>query len=82
VETAFVVQSAGCEACAKLIREALEPLGAVGAIEIDEAADTAAVTIASTGELAEESVGTILAAASAGGGHEYRVEPGSWRTSR
>jgi copper chaperone CopZ len=82
VETAFVVQSAGCEACAKLLRESLEPLGAVGEIEIDEAADTAFVTIASTEALTEDSVSALLAGASAGGGQDYRVSPGSWRTSR
>lgn len=73
----FVVQEAGCESCARLVRAALEPLGTVEAVEIDEAADEATVRIA--GETTEEEVNLALVGASGGVGHAYRVRPGSWR---
>lgn len=73
----FVVSEAGCESCAKLVREALEPLGAVESIDVDEAADEATVEL--TGEVTEADVNVALAGASEGVGHAYRVRPGSWR---
>lgn len=78
MEISFVVEEAGCESCAALVRDALEPLGAVGSVEIDEAADVAAVTLSPAGPLGEAEVGAALAEASAGTGHAYRVQPGSW----
>jgi copper chaperone CopZ len=76
----FVVEEAGCESCAKLVREALEPLGTVESIEIDEAADVAAVRLDTTGAT-ESDVDRALAAVSVGAGHAYRVRPGSWDAS-
>lgn len=73
----FVVSEAGCESCAKLVREALEPLGAVESIDVDEAADEATVEL--TGKVTEADVNVALAGASEGVGHAYRVRPGSWR---
>jgi copper chaperone CopZ len=77
VSPAFVVDEAGCESCAALVREALERLGTVESVEIDEAADVSRVVL--TGAVSEEQVGAALAGASAGGGHAYRVRAGSWR---
>ena len=73
----FVVEQAGCESCARLVRGALEPLATVESIEVDEDADAATVRL--TGEATEDDVNLALAAASEGSGHEYRVRPGSWR---
>ena len=73
----FVVSEAGCESCAALVRDALEPFGTVETVEIDEAADEATVRL--VGEASEEAVNGALAEASAGVGHTYRVRPGSWR---
>ena len=74
----FVVEQAGCGSCAARVREALEPLGAIDAIEIDEQADSAAVQLDADGAIAEHEVEGALASASLGSGHEYRVKPGSW----
>lgn len=75
----LVVEQAGCESCAERVRRALEPLAVVERVEIDEAADAAAVTLA--GEPSEDAVAAALAEASAGAGHAYRVRPGSWGPS-
>lgn len=69
----FVVEEAGCESCAALVREALEPLAAVETVEPDHDADTAAVRV--RGELTEAAANEALAAV----GHAYRVRAGSWR---
>ena len=74
---AFVVEAAGCESCAKLVRAALEPLGGVGSIKVDEAADEAVVRLDTRGAT-ESDVNRALAVVSAGAGHDYRVRPGSW----
>ena len=74
----FVVAEAGCESCAALVRDALEPLGTVESVEIDEAADEATVVLADTGAT-EIEVGAALAEASEGTGHAYAVRAGSWR---
>ncbi len=81
MERTFVVVNAGCSSCAELVRSALEPLAAVSGVEIDESADTATVTLTGAAGVAEDSVNAALSAASAGGGHEYRVQPGSWGTA-
>lgn len=73
----FVVEQAGCESCAQLVRGALEPLGTVEAVEVDERADEATVRLG--GETTEEEVNLALAGASQGVGHAYRVRTGSWR---
>ena len=77
MEVTFVVEQAGCESCAARVRAALEPLAAVQAIEIDEAADAATVRVSDAGS--QEAVDAALAAASRGSGHAYRVRPGSWQ---
>lgn len=73
----FVVEEAGCESCARIVRGALEPLGTVESVEVDETADEATVRLAAGAT--EEDVNAALAAASEGVGHAYRVRPGSWR---
>jgi copper chaperone CopZ len=77
----FVVEQAGCSSCADRVRGALEPIATVDPIEIDEAADAAAVRLRSASLLSEETVGEALREASVGSGHEYRVQAGSWRMS-
>jgi copper chaperone CopZ len=77
VTVSFVVTEAGCESCARLVRAALEPLGSVEAVAVDEAADEARVLLA--GAASEDDVNAALERASAGAGHAYRVRPGSWR---
>ena len=78
-EIEFIVQEAGCTSCAALVREALAPIAAVQAIEVDESADCASVRVASPGELRQEDVDRALLEASSSAGHDYRVKPGSWR---
>lgn len=77
----FDVEEAGCDSCAALVTDALEPLATVAAIEIDEEADRAHVTLDAPDGLAEDAVAAALAEASEGVGHAYRVRPGSWRTA-
>ena len=72
----FLVEEAGCDSCAKLVREALEPLGAVDSIEVDEDADVALVRLEAS--VGEDDVNRALTEVSAGAGHAYRVRPGSW----
>ena len=72
----FTVEQAGCESCGKLIAEALSQVGSVESIEIDEAADTAAVVL--SGSPVREAVDASLVEASAGAGHVYSVQAGSW----
>lgn len=74
-----MIEHAGCSSCADRIRTALEPLAVVERLEVDEAADVASVTVAAD-TLSEHAVGSVLAAASVGSGHEYRIAPGSWRS--
>jgi hypothetical protein len=76
----FVVEHAGCESCGRLVTQALKPLGTVQLLEIDESADTASVVFAPAVDVALEVVDRVLAAASGGAGHAYRVRRGSWRT--
>ena len=79
MKVAFDVEQAGCESCARLVSAALAPFGAVETLDVDEAADTASVVLAPGEEPDQVAVDTALAAASAGGGHLYRIRPGSWR---
>ena len=76
-EVVFEVEQAGCESCAARVRAALEPLGEVAEIAIDEQADAATVR-ARGASFSEDAVNVALAAASRGSGHEYRVRVGSW----
>ena len=75
----FVVEEAGCESCAALVREALAPFGAVESVEVDEVADVAFVRLAASAS--EPDVNQALADVSASAGHTYRVRPGSWRAA-
>ena len=81
LERRFVVENAGCPSCAERVQRALEPLGIVDDITIDEQADTAAVSMRIDQTIEEEMVNSVLAGASTGAGHAYRVRSGSWSTS-
>lgn len=76
----FVVEEAGCTSCAELIRETLGEIGLVAQIEVDEVADFSLVRFAPPGLLSADDVDRMLALASGGSGHGYRIKPGSWRT--
>lgn len=73
----FVVEQAGCASCAELIRDALGELGVVEEVEVDADADTAAVSLEAGRPVAAEELERILAEASTGSGHEYRIREGS-----
>ena len=79
MSVAFTVEQAGCESCGELIGSALAAIGAVESIEIDEAADTAAIVL--SGAPGRDVVDAALAEASAGAGHAYRIQAGSWRST-
>lgn len=81
-ETVFVVEQAGCESCAALVRDALEDVAAVDDVAVDEASDSATVRLRAGTSLSVDEVDRLLAEASAGTGHAYRVRPGSWRSGR
>ena len=74
----FVVEQAGCSSCATRVRDALSELGTVHDVAIDEAADVASVSL-SASSVSDNGVNDALRKASAGAGHQYRVQPGSWR---
>jgi copper chaperone CopZ len=76
-ELTFLVDEAGCTSCAARVREALEPLGEVLTVDVDEAGDRAEVRFAV--DVSETSVNRALAEASRDAGHAYRVVPGSFR---
>ena len=75
----FEVEHAGCSTCAERIRDALSTVVTIEEITIDEGTDTARVLIRREAAIQEPAVNEILAQASAGSGHEYRIKPGSWR---
>jgi heavy-metal-associated domain-containing protein len=79
MKVAFDVEQAGCESCGRLVSAALAPLGAVEALEVDEAADTASVVLVPIADADQTAFDDALAAASSGAGHLYRIRPGSWR---
>jgi hypothetical protein len=78
-EIEFAVEQAGCPSCAARLRGAFETIATVDAVEIDEKADAAAVRLRSPDPISEDAIGKLLSEAAAGSGHEYRVQPGSWR---
>ena len=78
-EFSFEVEQAGCASCAARVRGALAPLLEISALEIDESRDTAVVVARAAEEPPVERIDELLAAASEGAGHTYRVRPGSWR---
>ena len=77
-KVSFVVAEAGCESCAERVRAALAPLATVDSVVIDEKGDSATVVLELTNELRVQQVQDALARASAGAGHTYRVQSGSW----
>ena len=79
VEVSFEVEHAGCASCAARVRGALAPLLEISALEIDEALDAAMVIARAAEEPPVETIDELLAAASEGAGHAYRVRPGSLR---
>lgn len=78
---AFTVENAGCPSCAARIREALGELGAVELVTVDQTRDATDVRLAGGSTIARDVVDNILAEASSGSGHAYRVAPGSWTTA-
>lgn len=78
--TVFEVEQAGCPSCAVRVRGALEALVAVAELTIDEEQDVATVRLAAEAATSEDDVNRVLAEASQGSGHAYRVKPGSWRS--
>jgi copper chaperone CopZ len=79
--TEFEVEHAGCESCAERVERALGPLLAIEGIDIDEAADSATVRLRSAATASVDDVNRVLASASHGSGHAYRVKPGSWQAT-
>jgi copper chaperone CopZ len=77
MSVAFDVEQAGCESCGKLIGTALNLVGTVESIEIDEKSDTAKVVL--SGDAQRAAVDAALEEAAAGAGHAYRVRADSWR---
>lgn len=76
MRVAFSVEQAGCESCAKLIGAALGQVGEVESIAVDADADAATVVL--SGVAGRDEVDAALEEASAGAGHAYSVEAGSW----
>lgn len=74
----FTVEQSGCASCGELVRAALSELGVVERVDIDEAADVANLRLVATREVSSDEVAGLLARASEGSGHGYRVSPGSW----
>ena len=79
VEVSFEVEQAGCASCAARVREALAPLLEISELEIDESLDAGVVTAQAVEEPSVEAINELLAVASEGAGHAYRVRPGSLR---
>jgi len=79
VEVSFEVEQAGCASCAARVRGALVPLLEISTLDIDESLDAAVVTARAVEEPRVEELDELLAAASEGAGHAYRVRPGSLR---
>lgn len=77
-EVQFAVEHAGCMSCAARIRGALEELGTVESVEVDEAADLSVVRLISESRLSQDAVDRMLGNASQGSDHEYRRQSGSW----
>lgn len=79
VEVSFEVEQAGCASCAARVRGALARLLEISTLDIDESLDAAVVTARAVEEPRVEKLDELLAAASEGAGHAYRVRPGSLR---
>lgn len=79
VEISFEVEQAGCASCAARVRGALAPLLEISAVEVDESLDATVVTARAVEAPPVETIDELLAAASEGADHTYRVKPGSLR---
>jgi hypothetical protein len=77
----FVVEEAGCSSCARRIREALSSIATVDEVVVDESADVATVSLVAGSDVSEQAVRRVLAEASQGAGHQYRLLAGSWSAS-
>ena len=77
----FVVEQAGCHACATRIEKALATIATVRSIDVDEPDDLATVRLVGSAPISVESVRLALGEASEGSGHVYRLRPGSWQES-
>lgn len=73
-----MVEGAGCASCGTLVRQALSVLGTVSALSIDDVADVAMVRLEAASALSIDDIERVLEEASAGSGHRYRLQPGSW----
>ena len=74
----FEVEDAGCDSCAARVRGAIEPLAAVAGTEVDHEAELTTVQLAPGATVTEEDVERVLAEASEGTPHTYRLRAGSW----
>lgn len=81
-ERRFVVENAGCPACAERVYGALSPLGIIDGVTVDEDADSVTVSMRTGNSVGQEEINKVLAAASEGAGHHYRVLADSWRASQ
>ena len=79
VEVTFEVEQAGCDSCAARVRGALASLLEISGLEIDESRDAARGVARAAEEPPLETIDRLLAEASEGAGHAYRVLPGSYR---
>ena len=70
----FDVEHAGCPSCAARVEAALAAIGTVHDVTIDEEGDIATVTFSPLSPIDEPAVNAVLALASTGTGHEYRLE--------
>jgi hypothetical protein len=77
VEITFEVEQAGCASCGARVRAALEPLLRISTLEIDDSLDAALIRAQAAEQPPVETIDELLAAASDGAGHRYRVRPGS-----
>jgi len=78
----FDVEQAGCESCAARIQGVVTQLAPVVEVVIDADADEATVTLEAGAVATEDDLNRVLAEASDGSGHVYRVRPGSLRLAR
>jgi copper chaperone CopZ len=74
----FEVEDAGCDSCAARVKGAIEPLAAVERTDVDHDTELTTVQLAPGAAVSEEDVARVLAEASEGTPHTYRVRPGSW----
>jgi copper chaperone CopZ len=78
--TLLEVEQAGCESCAALVRAALEEVGTVLEVTVDENADLATVLLEALLMPPEGDIDRLLSAVPPEG-HAYRIRPVSWRAA-